>query len=239
MKFNGIDLSGYIQTSAVRPLMPAPTVDVSTTPGKDGFEVKSVRLESVSVPVECLIVPGSLSTRRERIEDADQIKRTVANLLFTREKRPLVFDSDPLRYCMAILSGVSDVERSEYVDKLTITFLCEPYFYTPERTIGLTGSQGVYVAGAQETRPVFEIASTSNTSFMKIQNTGTGKFVQVNAPLKAGSKTVIDMETRRATVNGASTAVTMESDFFPLAPGRNDLALSSGSATIRYKEVTL
>lgn len=239
MIFNGIDLSDYMHTTSKRPLMPSPVVATSTVPGRDGFEVQSVRLESFSVPVECDISPESpLNVKDARIE-VDELKRRIASMLFTRELKPLYFDTDPTRYCMAIVSDVSDIERFVYVDKCTITFLCEPYFYSAGKEIALIGTKDIYIGGTLPTRPVFNITSAGSISSIKLTNVVTGEFVQVNASFTAGVKLMIDMQARRATINGADAAVTVTSDFFELSPGMNRLALTSGAAAIAYKEVWL
>ena len=64
----------------------------------------------------------------------------------------------------------------------------------------------------------------------------TGEFVQINESLTSSSEVVIDMTKEQATVGGQNHAVTYESDFFALQPGRNNLRLSSGTGTIEWTE---
>lgn len=240
MIYDGIDLSRYMMTSCARPLMPMPNVPTTARAGCDGFEVGRVRLESVTVYVECTIVDRSALTVGEGILSADMLKHRIAALLFRREKRPLVFDSDPDRYCMAIVTEVSEVERFGHVDRCTIAFLCEPWFYSAEKSLALaSGTSALHIGGTLPTRPTFEVTAASAVESITLTNLDTGEFVKVNGSYAKGTVLRIDMQLRRATINGADAGVTLQSDFFELQPGKNNLKLSSGSGIIKYKEVWL
>ncbi|MEG0303722.1 distal tail protein Dit [Gordonibacter sp.] len=240
MIFDGTDLAAYMRTSVCRPLMPSPDVGTVSVPGKDGFEVSHVRIKSFEVPVKCLIQPHSPLTVAEGVIAADELKHRIAALLFRREKRPLVFDSDPTRYCMAIVTGVSDIKRTAYVDECTVTFLCEPVFYGPllERTIS-SGSNGLSIGGTEPTWPTVEVVAASAVSSIAVTDEASGEFVRVDASYAKGTVLRLDMAAKRATLNGADAAVVITSDFWRLSPGRCSVKLSSGSGTIRYREAWL
>ena len=130
--YDGTDLGELMHAECARPLMASPKVSTSTSAGRDGFEVSSVRLESFDVDVECYVLPGWPLDMADGIREASDAKRLIASALFRKGKRKLIFDDDPAMYCMAIVSGVSDVTRVGYVDYFTVTFTCDPLFLSNE-----------------------------------------------------------------------------------------------------------
>lgn len=92
------------------------------------------------------------------------------------------------------------------------------------------------VGGSYETRPVITCRPGGSVSFLKLTNMDTGEFVQINESLTSSSEVVIDMAKEQVTVGGQNHAVTYESDYFALQPGRNSLRLSSGTGTIEWTE---
>lgn len=236
MIFDGINLADYMHAECARPLMAPPTVATTTAAGRDGFEVSSVKLESFDVGVECYVLPDFPLPLREGVRRTDAIKRIIAAKLYRNEKRPLVFDDDPTRYNMAIMTGISEIERAGYVDYFTVTFTCDPVSYALDETERAmsTGANSLLVGGTYPTFPTFEIDATSSTVTL---TNGDGQ--SVSAECSSGSVVRIDMERKRATVNGSDTRVTLSSRFFRLEPGDNTVRVSGGSGSVRYREAWL
>lgn len=225
-----------MHAECVRPLMAAPTVATTTVAGRDGFEVSSVKLESFDVGVECYVLPDFPLAIREGIRRTDAIKRIIASKLYRDDKRRIIFDDDPTRYNMGIMTGISDVERIGYVDYFTVTFTCDPVSYALEETERdlKSGENSLLIGGTYPTSPVFEItASSSSVTLTK----GDGQLVK--AECSSGSIVRFDMDRKRVTVNGSDTRVTLASRFFRLDPGENTIRVSGGSGSVRYREAWL
>ena len=92
------------------------------------------------------------------------------------------------------------------------------------------------VGGSHETYPVITCKPGGSVSYLKLTNMDTGEFVRINESLNTSASVVIDMGEQLVTVNGQNHAVTYESDYFALQPGRNSLRLSSGTGTIEWTE---
>lgn len=236
MIFDGVDLSTHMHAECARPVMASPTVSTSTVAGRDGFEVSGVKLESIDVGVECYVLPGWPLPMKEGIRATSDLKRIIASELYRKEKKRLVFDDDPGLYCMAIATGVSDVERVGYVDYFTVTFTCDPIFHSFDETVQelAAGANVLTVGGTAPTAPLFEIKASSNRVTL---TKGDGQ--QVTAECSNGSVVRFDMERRRATVNGSDTRVTLASRFFQLEPGESSVHVSGGSGSVRYREAWL
>ena len=97
-------------------------------------------------------------------------------------------------------------------------------------------STSLVVGGSYETRPVVTCKPGGSVSYIRLTNMDTGEYVQITAALTSSSTVVIDMAEEQVTINGANAAVTYESDYFALQPGRNSLRLSSGTGTIEWTE---
>ncbi len=236
MIYDGTDLGALMHAECARPLMASPRVSKSTSAGRDGFEVSSVRLESFDVDVECYVLPGWPLDMAEGIREASDAKRLIASALYRKGKRRLIFDDDPAVYGMAIVSGVSDVTRVGYVDYFTVTFTCDPLFLSAEeRSQDLPhGKSVVRVGGTAPADARFEIRSSSTS----VKVTGPdGSFVKV--PCSNGSMVRVDMESKRATVNGADARVSIESTFFEIGPGDSEVHVDGGSGVVRWREAWL
>lgn len=236
MIFDDINLKDYMHAECARPLMASPTVSTTTVAGRDGFEVASVKLESFDVGVECYVLPDFPIPLREGIRRTDAIKRIIASKLYRTEKCKLIFDDDPTRYNLAIMSGISDVERIGYVDSFTVTFTCDPISYAFEETTRelSSGLNTLIVGGTYKTWPSFEITATGS-SVTLIDGTGQS----VTAECSSGSIVRFDMERKRATVNSSDTRVAISSRFFQLEPGENTIRVTGGSGSVTYREAWL
>lgn len=213
--------------------MAAPSVNKVSAAGRDGFEVSGVRLESFDVAVECHVLPGWPLPLNEGVRKAGDMKRAVAAALYRREKRPLIFDDDPALHCMAIVTGVSDTERIGYVDYFTVTFTCDPVFYSNAETVRdlAAGENETLVRGTVPALATFELTASSSTVTV---THGDGRFVKVGC--SSGSKVVIDMDAKRATVNGSDARVSIESTFFEIGPGPATVRIAGGSGSMTYRE---
>lgn len=236
MIFDGMDLNDYMRAECARPLMASPSVSTTSAAGRDGFEVSGVKLESFTVDVECHVLPGWPLPLAEGIRRTSDIKRLIAKQLYRKEKRPLIFDDDPGTHCMAIVSGISDIERVGYVDYFTVTFTCDPLFFDNEETsIALvSGSNELSIGGTAPALALFEVKATASTVTVAHED---GRFVKVGtAP---GATVRIDMDLKRATTNGADARVSIQSTFFELEPGERIVSVSGGSGSMMHREAWL
>lgn len=236
MIYDGTDLGALMHAECARPLMASPMVSKSTSAGRDGFEVSSVRLESFDVDVECYVLPGWPLGMAEGIRETSDAKRLIAAALYRKEKKELVFDDDPAVHCMAIVSGVSDVTRVGYVDYFTVTFTCDPLFLANEESSQelQQGKSIVRVGGTAPADALFEIRASASS--VKVAGPD-GCFVKV--PCSTGSTVRVDMAAKRATVNGAAARVSIESTFFDVGPGDSEVTVDGGSGVVRWREAWL
>lgn len=228
--FNGVDLSTLVMCKVQRPVMAPVEATFETVPGCHGETFKRARRTGFDLPVDVWL-------RTEDRREVAEVRHRLAKALWTEEPAPLFLPDDPTRYLLAIVSGDTDLGTiTDECPSGTVTFhVGDPDHHGQARRADVSsGSVSIDFGGDLPTY-VGVTAKPGAGSSWRITNTDTAEFVEVATTLTADSTIGIDMERERATVNGQTAPVTLDSDFFEV-DGRTHLSISSGTATLEWEE---
>ena len=228
--FNGRDLSRLVYCKVRRPIMAAVSATFESVPGRHGEVFKSAFRTGYDLPVEIWL----RSEDRRKVAD---VRHRLAEALWTDEPAALYLPDDPTRYLMAIVAGGMDLgEITDDCPTTTVTFhVGDPDFYGRRRRMEVSSGDVHLDAGGNRPAHLKVTAKPAAGSTWRIANVDTGEFVAIDAPITAESTIRIDMATERATVNGKTAPVTIDSDYFEIS-GRCHLSIGSGTAILEWVE---
>ena len=228
--FNGKDLSKLAYCKVRRPIMATVNATFESVPGRHGEVFKSAFRGGYDLPVEIWL-------RTEDRREVAEMRHRIAAALWTDEPAPLYLPDDPTRYLLAIVSGSTDLDEiTDDCPTTTVTFhIGDPDFYGQKRRMEV--SEGSSYVNAGGNRPTFlnVTATPSSGDSWRITNIDTGEFVEIDADLTPSSTIRVDMAAERATVNGQTAPVTIDSDYFDIN-GRCHLNITGGTAILEWVE---
>lgn len=168
--------------------------------------------------------------------DYNKIIRQVASKLYSTKVEKWVFDDDPTVYRLAKLDGDTDIEKLRTFGKTTLNFII-PDGLSHSHNLSATNGSIAVNNGTEETPPIITVVLSGLATSIKVQNVTTGEYVEVKGNYTSGSIIVFDMEKRLVTLNGNSIQkdVTIESTFWNLAVGENNLS-SSHDMSLSWRE---
>lgn len=135
------------------------------------------------------------------------------------------------------VAAVSVTSRTVNRAEVAVTLTADPVAYGAARRVALSaGSNAVKVGGSYPTRPVLRLAASSASAVPSVTLAGTGESLALLSAPGQGKAVVLDCGERTATVAGAASRVTMQSDWFELPPGDCTLLLSGAAGTLEYRE---
>lgn len=233
MIYNGFDFSPWFTTRLMtRSLLPEYEIETQDVPYRPGERFMRAKIKPLTIAVRA-------EWRARPSDDMAALRRTMAAKLLCLEEAPLYLDDERhlgIHY-KAVLTSPGELDTLWHTGSADLEFTAyDPVAYGATRRGTVGYSTVLTVGGSYETRPVITCKPGGSVSYLKLTDMDTGEFVQVNASLSASSAVVFDMEGQKTTVNGQNAAVTYESDYFALQPGRNSLRLSSGSGTVEWVE---
>lgn len=233
MIYNGFDFSPWFKTKLItRSLIPEYDIETQDIPYRSGERVMHVKLKPLPLKV--------LAEWRARpSDDMAALRRTMAARLVCLKEAPLYLDDERHLgiYYMAMLTSPNELDTLWHTGSAELDFTAyDPVAYGAKKSGSIGYSTVLTVGGSFDTNPVITCKPGGSVSYLKLTNMDTGEFVQINASLSSSSTVIIDMEEQQVTVNGANQAVTYDSDYFALRPGRNSLRLSSGTGAIEWNE---
>ena len=120
-------------------------------------------------------------------EQEQQILDELKLWLLTDEMKEIQFSDNPSRTYVGKIDGdMADYEKFVSLRSGTLTFLCDPYKYAPERT-AILGGQGtiINVPGTAPTSPIFELDVTEDTTFVMVANENN-EYMMLGKPFSAG-----------------------------------------------------
>ncbi len=126
--YDGIHSSskGIIVTSVQRDILPKITSRTITIPGRPGAYYTDSEYDMRQIRVEIVFLEKSLTDIRTKVRD-------IAAWLKPEVLKPLVFDDEPDKTYLAVLSEGSEIEEIVYTGKGEITFICpDPYAFGSE-----------------------------------------------------------------------------------------------------------
>lgn len=233
MIYNGFDFSPWFKTKLItRSLLPEYDVETQDIPYRPGERFMRAKLKPLAIKV--------LAEWKARpSDDMAALRRTMAARLVCLKEEPLYLDDERHLglYYMALLTSPGELDTLWHTGSAELEFTAyDPIAYGATKRGSVGYSTVLTVGGSHETYPVITCKPGGSVSYLKLTNMDTGEFVQINESLNTSASVVIDMGEQLVTVNGQNHAVTYESDYFALQPGRNSLRLSSGTGTIEWTE---
>ena len=167
----------------------------------------------------------------------NELKEDLAAWLIHDEPKPLIFDDEPNRIYYAVVDGAFNPEDIVTFGKGTIPFVCpNPYKYGFEESI-ILGNFPIRNEGTVETSPIFSVKFIAGASEF-IFTHQNGKFVRIIYNFSVNDLLVVDMDKRKITINNnvKMTTLDLNSNWFSLNPGKNEIIVSSGAkTTITFK----
>lgn len=231
VRFDGVNLSDhFIVRTFDMPLLPtidANTIEVDGYPGA-WFTGRKIGTRDINIGLGIL-----MDTRRR-----NDIMRAWIDLSdkLTKDKVCKLEIGNGF-YVNAFLVGDTATTTNGKWSITTVTFRCfDPYIYKDEHVITLKqGNNSFFVEGKVDTYPLIEITGASTAT---ITNKNTDEQIRIeNIPT---GTLVIDMEHHECSSKGVYVpSDPTVSDFWPISPGQCTIGLTSGSGTLKYKEVYL
>lgn len=233
MIYNGFDFSPWFKTKLItRSLLPEYDVETQNVPYRPGERFMRAKMKPLTITVRA-------EWRARPSDDMAVLRRTMAARLLCLKEAPLYLDDERHLgiYYMAVLTSPKELDNLWHTGSAELEFTAyDPIAYGAHHKGSVGYNTSLAVGGSYETRPVITCKPGGSVSYLKLTNMDTGEFVQINASLASSSAVIIDMGEEQTTVNGQNQALTYDSDYFALQPGRNSLRLSSGSGTIEWDE---
>lgn len=228
--FNGINLTDLFIIDQVQlENMPQATVSSIRIPGRAGerFGTGNYGIRHGSMRV-------SLNTgEHDRVKSINAYKNPL-DLFFTDGPKKLDLGEF---FVNAFFVASSGYEQVGIYGSDVLSFECyDPYLYYEEKSHSLArGTNSIYCTSPLEVFPTITISGASPT--LNITNNDTGERVVIPSGFTSSQTMTVDMERERCTVNGNYIAVSNDlTEFFTLQPGTNNITLSSGSGTLKYRE---
>ena len=124
---------------------------------------------------------------------------------------------------------------------IDLTIDAEPYLRGHEETAELAaGGNGIHISGNRPCWPEFTLLPTQGATSISVSD-GNGHMLSISPGTTiTGTVTIrTDPTCRETRTNGNLTPPTLDSDYFPLLPGTNDITLKSCSGRVTYRPNTI
>lgn len=234
MIFNNIDLREYLNFTNIKTsLLPQISNTSKKIPGKNGevFVKTELGIRAITSDVEVKgISKGDLS----------RVLTNLSNVLYTAEPKKLKVHDYDEKYYLAILDGSTDLEEILYYGITELTFIAhDPIAYGATLTKTVSADTVVMNYGTYDTKGVFTIVLTADTSLLEVTSITTGKHVSIEHEFIAGDIVEVDCITEKITKNGylIKDDLTFNSDYFDILKGKNVINISGDEqATLTFTE---
>ena len=235
--FNGTSAFTYgVNVTDVRIFSPEVRDEYEYIPGKDGSYIFNAAYGDRRVEVDCYIA-------RSTVEETLAKEREITGwLLRPQQRAQLRFTTDQTVYFMAKVDEQIEFNHQLNVSFFTISFNCEPFIYSVQeysKTVQVASGSTMYVQveGTAYTYPVIEISPvSSNIAGGQLQVRGIK--LNINLPINAGEKLILDTSKLTATKGGANVLANISGTFMPLWAGINSvywLADNGAAANVTFK----
>ena len=231
--FNGRDLSPYLLvTNVSREIVPKRAVQTQQVSAQT--LVASYGFEPMTLKVTC-------SLMKESMQDIADVRRMLAEVLYTQEPKKLLLPDERGTYYYALYAGGAIPQELVKYPEVEFEFLVpDPIAYGGhhKETIQMHGDgtteDVMLVGGTYPTKPKITIACEPNYYPMEIANKTTGKRISLTGNFKSNQVVEIDCELERVSVstvtpnpnggemlkaNTRDVALDIESDFFDVKDG--------------------
>ena len=234
--FDGHRLNDRFYVGECDIALPAFSPRVEDQEMMDGSRVRGMRLGSPEIAIQLTTRPVNGEAPRDALSD-------LMAWLHVDGPRKLSLSGDRGLWRMCVPNGAPAIEDLKWQDRLTIRFVqVEPALYGSKRKVNVPsgGTVQFVVGGDYKTKPT--ISSNAVYRNSSSQQWGVrldeGDMMRVKVPVASASTVVMDCDARTCKVNGATTTITLTSDWFELEPGahaiRNDQG--TGACTVSWYE---
>ena len=214
--------------------------DMDDRDGDDGSIYRCVYIPSREITLECRAFKDTWA-------DFDTLIDTLmVAFLSDREERELRVRTRPGTYYMAHFSDYEEGDREGGIGigAFTLTFVAsDPHRYSDEEmtaTIPSGGSVAVMVGGTVSTLPTLSATSAVRDGSSKLWGVqlDNAEHMRVSLPTSGQNRVSIDCLERVVTISGATSMLTLDSDWFEMPPGEHVLTMDmgTGAATLKWRE---
>lgn len=193
-----------------------------SVPGRDGNILFPGWLEDKRI--ECML--GVRCVRSERIAKL----REVAQWLYTRERKQLIFDTSPDVYYMAKVAGQVDVEHLQGISLVKVAFQAEPFAYSVNKksvSKQITSSDKQITLANNGTYDVFPIIKISNANTNSLSLTLGGDKLTISNTLQSSDVLTIDCDEMTVLLNDTNILDKTTGTFLSLQPGTNVMTVEA------------
>lgn len=186
--YDGEPLSDHFIVKYIElPLLP--TIDASTLSisGKPGLWFSSRNIETRKIVLHIAM----LNDNKSRI---DMMEKWMLQSDYLTKDKECKLELGGGYFVNAMLTGDTPIKRENGVwSETAITFTCfDPYIYGAEHEISNVFNQQVYIQGKQPVWPLIRIYNAS--SIVNLNNSTTGKTMNITVPSGYGNNFAVDME---------------------------------------------
>lgn len=233
MIFNNINISEIAKVLKVRHSLLPPVSNITKRiPGQSGTKYIRTELGERFIDIEVGVKKASKVDLRE-------FCRELAGILYTEEPKKFYLKDEPNKYYMAKLNGSTPLWEFHGLGRVLLQFLCsDPLAYGELKTLTNISGNTLINNGTYPAKGIITITMADAAEDLEITLLNTGEFLYIADDFIAGDIIVIDLEKEYITKNGHSAMANLylESDFFDLPVGEFEIAVSSGTASLEFRE---
>lgn len=230
MIFNNYDFKDdLVVEEIVRSVMPNVFNSSKYVPGLNGSVFNRSTLSESYITVKCRLI-------KKKRNDVQVSMRKIAGKLHSPTPEKLKLRDEKDHYNLAIVDGMTEVEKYFNTGYFEITFIChDPFAYTDEKVFPV--NETFNNVGTFETHSIIEI-TVGTTDKLVVHVGKLSEAITLIYPFTGTQKIVINSEKQLVTMNGnnAMKFLTLESDFFTIPIGETKVTVNSGTGTVKLKE---
>ncbi|WLD92640.1 distal tail protein Dit [Alkalihalobacillus sp. AL-G] len=238
---NSLEL-GVWTLNVDRPLLPSVTTKMMTIPERHGAHYFGYQYEPLEIKVSIAFDDPDLVGVQEK-------RHTIADWLNPEASlQPLIFDDEPDKQYVAVLSKDSELAQTLTLGKGELTFLVpDPFAYAVSDDVFTYTGAGAYSfdrQGTVDSYPLIELQGT-NAPSDRISISLNDSHLSFLGTLNGGDTLILDSNLLTAKINRADgTVVSAMNDInnldFPITvPGSNQLDISpTGASTVTFFKIT-
>lgn len=229
--FNNNDLNDYLIVKRIKEsILPPINTIRKTIPGRVGTKHVRKTLGERRINIDFEIPASRFGSREETIN-------TLASILYTEDEKELKLRNS--KTYLASLDGNTDIENIVYNGVGTLSFIAsDPIAYGETQTIEDIDGKEIFNGGNYPATGKIIIVIDEAAEGLEVTLLNTGEFLFIDDDFAATDVVVIDLEAEYITKNDYSVMdkLNLESDFFKLPAGEFEISVSSGTASLEFRE---
>lgn len=217
---------------------PAARAETQDVPGRNGTLLREITYEPREITLEC-------RTFEKTWDGFEKLRDKLVTHLMTGEELKLVLRTHPEEYYLAHLTSMTEGDRigGTGIGYLELVFQAnDPCRYGRSRTTTVPsgGSVTFIVEGNQPAKATVTASAAVRSSGSTVWGVriDEGDFAHIATGSSSSRAVVINGVTRSATVAGATSMITLDSNWPVLTPGKHTVRMDegTGAATIAWQE---